>query len=55
MEFGQKFFFVKKLIYLISRVFFWPGLFQIFWPIVHHGDEDDHVASMKPQPHLKPH
>ena len=23
-----------KLIDLISRVFFWPGLYQIYWPIV---------------------
>ena len=34
MEFGKKNFFLK-LIFLISRVFFWPGLFIIFWPTMY--------------------
>ena len=25
-----------KLIHFILGVFFWPGLFQIFWPTVNH-------------------
>ena len=39
---GKMQFHEKKLIYLISRVF-WPGLFKIFWPTVHYLDVNNNV------------
>ena len=41
MDFGQKKFFREIDLFDFTSFFFWPGLFQIFWPTVQKTEKEE--------------